>query len=412
MKHKMCICLVLSMALALIGCACESAASSDNRMLTSGEKTEFTVGVVDYSTNLFQQVTMQESKDANVVLSPISAAIALSMVENGASGETLSEIEHVLCNDLKAEKYRAGLADLLQLCSGAREAKYSSAQSIWVNKSFGADLQSDFVHENSDQFKADVRVLPFDNSVADAINQWASDATEGEIQHLVEQIPDDAAMYLINATLFEGLWQKPYEPGQSLEGCTFHTESGIEREVTMLSGVQPYYIELNEAKGFVKPYEGGEFDFVAILPPDGVSAHDFILSVTGQELIGAYKTRKDDKLVYSRMPVFDLEFNISLNESLQQLGLKKAFTSEAEFNKIVPKSNSIFISQVSHNICFAVDQDGTRASAASTVEMTETAANDRKEMIEIILDRPFFFEVVEVSTGVPVFMGLINDVGI
>lgn len=411
MKLKRYICFVLSVAFMLFGSACESTADIGNGTLTSAEESKFINGIANYSTNMLQQVTMQEGKESNIVLSPISTAVALSMVESGASGETLSEIEDVLGGDLQAEKYRAGLSDFLRLCSEAQGAKYSSAQSIWVNKGFGANLQSDFVHENSDQFMADVRFLPFDNSAADDMNQWLSDATEGRIQNLVEQVPGDAAMYLINATNFEGMWKDPYRPSQSLEGCAFYTGTGVEREVTMLSGIQPYYIELNNAKGFVKPYKGGEFDFVAILPPEGVSVHDFILSVTGQEIISAYKARKDDKMVYSEMPAFKQEIKLSLNESLQELGLMKAFTPEAEFDKIVSESDSLFISQISHNLYFEVDQNGTKASAASAVEISETASDSGNEMIEIILDRPYFFEVVEVSTGIPIFMGIMNDVG-
>ena len=158
---------------------------------------------------------------------------------------------------MSAKQYRRGLYDFLQTCKKASDSQFLSEQSIWINGDVKRKLQPEFLSNNNEWTNALLTVLPFDENASDAINDWVRKNTGGEIIKLVEQIPEDAAMYAVDATRFEGAWEEPYGTVQVIEDQTFYTADGRERAVTMLSGTQPYYVHLKGGFGFVKSYEGG-----------------------------------------------------------------------------------------------------------------------------------------------------------
>ncbi len=421
MKGKKGLCLLLTTAILSGASACGtvgneiktgSKGSEKETAVFSDEKTgDITTATADFSINLLKQVILAREGAEGIIISPVSVMCSLALAESGASGKTLEELEQVLGGGMSAKQYRRGLYDFLQTCKKASDSQFLSEQSIWINGDVKRKLQPEFLSNNNEWTNALLTVLPFDENASDAINDWVRKNTGGEIIKLVEQIPEDAAMYAVDATRFEGAWEEPYGTVQVIEDQTFYTADGRERAVTMLSGTQPYYVHLKGGFGFVKSYEGGVFDFVAILPPKDMPIQDYLDSITGNDIMDAYKNRKNDKIVYTQMPEAAFAFEHSLNIPLQAMGIQHAFSQDSGFEGIFSDHSPVWISQVLHKVNFELDRNGTKAASATVVEMLETASKEEsREVLELILDRPFLFEIVETSSGIPVFLGLASDI--
>ena len=108
------------------------------------------------------------------------------------------------------------------------------------------------------------------------------------------------------------------------------------------------------------------------------------------------------------LPKFKIEYQTRLNEPLQALGMKNAFAAAADFSGIA--NERLFISEVKQKSFVDVNEEGTEAAAVTTVTMTALAARrSPPDSFTMILDRPFFFVISDVSTGSILFMGVVND---
>ena len=112
------------------------------------------------------------------------------------------------------------------------------------------------------------------------------------------------------------------------------------------------------------------------------------------------------------MPEFTNDYEVGLGDLLSDLGMEDAFDEDnADFSLMaqIPGSN-IFISKVIHKTHIEVDRNGTRAAAATAVMMDEAACADIDPIVNVYLDRPFIYMIVDTETGTPVFMGTVNSV--
>lgn len=109
------------------------------------------------------------------------------------------------------------------------------------------------------------------------------------------------------------------------------------------------------------------------------------------------------------LPRFRYEYEASLKEALIELGMEIAFDEDnADFSGMRPVPPNLFIAEVKHKTFIEVNEKGTEAAAATKVEVrTKSAAPvDRFSMI---VDRPFFFTIVDQKTGSMLFMGSVTD---
>ena len=165
------------------------------------------------------------------------------------------------------------------------------------------------------------------------------------------------------------------------------------------------YLEDQEATGFMKYYEGGRYAFAAILPKKGTSVIDYVKGLTSEKLTNLFKTAKDQE-VSMTMPKFKTKYDSSLADQLKAMGIKDAFRlDKADFSKMGKSEiGGIYISDVIHKTFIDVTEKGTRAAAATAVEMAAGCApiDDYKT---VTLDRPFVYAIVDTQTNIPVFIG-------
>ena len=342
----------------------------------------------------------------NILLSPLSVLSALGMAANGAGGSTLAQMEAVL--GLPAEELNGLLSAWTAGLPQEKTCRVDLANSLWLRDDGSFTADAGFLQTVTDWYGAEVFPSKFDSAALGDINGWVSDHTHGMIPEIISQIPDEAVLYLINALALEAEWETTYEATQIRENRCFTAEGGREQSVTLMYSSEGYYLEDDRAHGFLKPYKGGRWAFAALLPEEGVKLEEYAASLTGEGLRKLFSGAQETP-VEAAIPKFRCEYGAELSGSLEALGMADAFDREAaDFTAMgFSSSGPLYISKVIHKTSIAVDDRGTKAGAATAVEMDAGAAAPGM-VPEVYLDRPFLYMLVDRETNLPAFIGAVT----
>ena len=367
-------------------------------------ETDTTRAIANTSVRLLSTLMELKGEKENVLISPDSILTAMAMVENGASGETLSEMEKAFGN-ASVDQYNKELQSLHKRITSSKYITCKMANAVWYNDGV-ITLKEPYLNTLKDYYGAAPKGAPFDSSTVDEINQWVADQTNQRIKSIIDQLDPQARMVLANAVYFKGLWTEPYT---STVKRTFTNNNGNKKEVPMLESTEDEYLTVNGGDGFVKYYEGGETAFIGLLPPKGTSPAAFLKTLKGADLIKAYKNRlRSNVMVYTRMPEFSYEYSASMKETLMGMGIQQGFTDGADFSGMCDWP--LKIDDVLHKTFIKLDKDGTEAAGATAVIMKDCAAYFPGEMIKktVYLDRPFIYGIIDTRTGLPLFLGIVE----
>ena len=368
---------------------------------------------LDLAVKLLQK-SCEESKDENVMISPLSIALALSMTANGAKGETLAEMEKLLGGELTISQLNDYYAGWLRSIGQEKEQKLYAADAIWFRDA--ADMiqvPEEFLKTCADFYGANAYKAPFNQTTVDDINGWVKSNTHGMIDKIIKELPGHAVMVLANALAFEAEWAQKYEDYQ-VHDREFTREDGVKTTVRMMSSTEAGYLEDNGAVGFVKPYQYGTYSFAAVLPPEGKTVDEYLASLDGEGLqkLLASLTYKYD--VYAGLPKFKFEYDNSLKNMLTELGMPTAFEEgNADFTGLNNAPDTYtWIGNVLHKTFIDLTEDGTKAAAVTAVVMEAgCCVEDPPETRTVTLDRPFVFMILDESNGLPVFIGTVKNIG-
>ncbi len=178
-----------------------------------------------------------------------------------------------------------------------------------------------------------------------------------------------------------------------------------------MSGAVSDYISGFGCTGFKKNYAGGAYSYVALLPEKGKSTSDFLASLDGDDFLSLVNNSVKTG-VEIKMPKYTLDYQLNMNDVLKKLGMKQAFDGgKADFSALgnMEGGQNIFISRVVHKTHIEVDESGTRAAAVTAVEMKPTSFPVYEK--SVILDRPFVYAIVDNATGMPIFIGTVENLG-
>lgn len=366
---------------------------------------KFRSGMLDFAVRLMQS-TLDENKKSSLV-SPLSVIVALGMTANGANGETKEEIEKLF--GFSVDEANAYLYTLAHSLYNGDGAKVELANSIWFGKDGRIAVHDDFLQVNKNYYDAQAYEEDFfSQKTVDKINKWVKEHTDDMIDEIIDAIDPDAVMFLINALVFDALWSKPYENFQCQKG-TFNAYDKSKSDATFMRSEETL-IRTKNAIGFRKYYKNG-YEFVAMLPDGDV--FDYVNSLSGKEL-GKILSGKQNDYGYrakTYLPKFEYDYDVSLYKALESMGLKKAFSSsEADLSGIgsSPLGN-LYIGDVLHKTHIEMTQAGTRAAAVTAVEILAESAEPKKT-VEVKLDRPFVYYIVDCNTNLPIFMGVVTEI--
>lgn len=373
----------------------------------NGAPAEITPDAADAAADFAVRLFRAASEDGeNTLVSPLSVLCALAMTANGAEGATLFQMESTLGlrRELYNELFRSWLAVLKESGSPLK-----LANAIWFKDAGSFTVNRDFLQTNADCYGADAYRAPFDDTTLREINDWVDQNTDGMIPEILDRIPEEAVMYLVNALAFDAKWQSPF-PDYCVSEGSFTAEDGTVRTVEYMHAEQHSYLDDGQATGFLKYYEGGRYAFAALLPDEGLSVDAYLASLDGAAL-RALLTSPQSETVYISLPKFETRWTGELSSALKTMGMELPFdTMQADFSGLgTSTEGNLAISRVLHKTYLSVSEEGTRAGAATTVEMACGAAPRDIEPKYVYLERPFVYLLIDCETGIPLFIGTMRD---
>jgi serpin B len=329
----------------------------------------------------------------NIVFSPASVAASLKMALAGARGQTADELAAVLRDS-------GGSLDLGS--SGGGDLTLNAPNTMWLDS--GLSVRDEYLR----QLDGHVQRCNFagaPEAAREAINASVATATDGKITDLIQRGLIDATtrLALVNAIYLKALWQHQF-PVENTKDKPFYPERISATALpSMRLRASLAYHRGDGYQSVLLPYRGGPLA-MAVLLPDGPLSE--FTDVTGF-LVGALSELLGDEAecqVELTMPRFRIEAGFRLEDTLRALGVRLAFTGEADFGGI--SDERLSIGAVVHRAWIDVGEKGTEAAAATATIMRTLAVVRRPEPdVRLVVDRPFLFAIADTATGLPLFLG-------
>lgn len=346
-----------------------------------------------FALSFFKNAVASVSSTENVVVSPYSTGVALSMLEAGAEGQTKVELDNALNGSyFKAEDLGDG-----------KDVTVQSSSSVWISDDFS--VRNRYVSLLEKDFDAFVTTQNFaDPATAQAINNWCSEHTSGKIDQIIDRIGPDMVMVLVNALYFNAPWAAAFDE-TAVNEAVFHGRSG-DTSVRMMARRATFnYAEYQGARMIEIPYAGGSYAMYVILPPAGMSPES-ILPYISESLYRSAMSMLQPKEVALNMPQFRMETSLVLNKTLERMGVTTAFSSAADF-KGISVMGPLRLDVIKQKCYIDVNTKGTEAAAVTGAQIRMTSV---RPVVSMNVDRPFLFVIADVENKMPLFAGKIVNI--
>ncbi|MBQ8954765.1 MAG: hypothetical protein IJ048_11685 [Clostridia bacterium] len=365
-------CAVLAALIALSACAALAESAPGNRLG-------------------FELLAQMADGRENQFVSPVSLTYALSMAAAGAQGDTLAALLAAL--DAEDAESAAALNEALR-ASGLRWANAAFIrQGLTLRDGYAASLENAF----------DAAMFALDDAAQ--VNDWVSEHTDGLIDKLLDgPLSPDIMLLLVNAVAMDADWARPFKESLTYSD-TFHAPAGDVQTLFMHQTLDARYAERDGAQLIRLDYEDSGLYALALLPgEEGVQAHLAALAEEGLECLALPQEKTE---VVLSLPKLDVSVMNSLIEPLSALGLSGIFDSVADFSGM--SEESLFISNIVQKVRVQVDEEGTRAAAATGMVAAMGAVRIGEEPVRMTVDRPFIFIIADEATGTVCFAGVVAD---
>lgn len=422
MKRVLCIIIVIFAVFSLCACGGKGNSMLDdyNRSESvteydylSGEGTQpenydkYIKGSMDFAFALLRE-TASADESGNTLVSPVSAATALSLLANGASDSTRKELRNALASGVEIEDINAGNRYLSGRLSAfnTEESKLTSANSLWLNDTF--DVKSSFLQTAVNYYDADVqRILFSEGDAADKINKWISEKTDGEITDTVDNIDESQSVVIVNAILMDDEWATPY-PDESVSDGKFHSAKGDEVVPFMTSTER--YISTSYAEGMTKGFKNLPLKFAALLPAQDIDIKEFAQGLTGTKWQALLNSEESPDFCVASLPEFELRVKNDLSVPLKDIGIEKIFdVQKADFSAL-SNTGKVSVSSVIQDAFVKIGPKDVKAGAATVIGTYGAAPTESPEVKTLVFDRPFVFVIYDNESGIPVFTGVVNNI--
>lgn len=379
------------------------------RSLTPAERQGVEAGNV-FAFSLLRRVSAATAPAGrNVLLSPLSVSLALGLTMNGAAGTTLNEMQEVLGWGTRSRaEINTAYRDLQTLLPSLDpSATVSIANGIWTRR--GSVLDTGFVREARDFFKAPVEVSPSPQAMFDAVNAWGNRETKGMLPRvLTEAPPDDLLMLLANAVYFSGTWRDRFDVRETRPDAPFTLGTGAPVTVPMMTrtgGFNAAIVQPGSGAPVMAAellYGNGAYGMLLLMPQSG-SVEALVQRLDTALLGTVVRALRPETRGLIGVPRFTLTASRDLSPDLVGLGMPRAFSNAAEFPRLIVNETEK-IGFVQHAVKIEVDERGTRAAGVTVVGIVPVSLPP-----SYVFDRPFVFAIRERLSGTILFVGVVRN---
>ena len=354
----------------------------------------------DFGIGLFKAVTAEDAGE-NLMLSPLSASAALTMLLNGCYGETYEQISDMLgYQDLSIDEINAAYNSLVnQLLDADEQVELALANAVWYRAGF--QVKSPYLDIMQNEFDARIEGLDFNApSAVETMNQWASDNTNGKVDQVIDEISADAMLFLMNALYFKGMWTEQFK-SENTTDAPFLLDNGTTANVPTMHGLIPVKSTFGDDYKAIELFYGRKnFSMVIVVPDDELE--NFTQELDAAEWLTITENLDAQSQLTEMdvsMPKFSFEYEKRLNDQLAALGMTNAFNPTlADLSGIADAG--LFVSFVKQNTFVDVNEEGTEAAAVTTIGVELTSIGD-----QFVVDKPFMFAIREQTTNTILFIG-------
>jgi serpin B len=354
--------------------------------------------------DLLSELT-KKSPGENVFISPYSIHSALCMAFSGARGGTAT----AMAAAMHVSKWTPPLlmSDCSELRQGLASAdslvRFDIANSLWSRQ--GLPLRADFRSGVEKHFGGRAQELDFGSPQAlGAINGWVKEKTNGKIDKILERIPPDAALYLINAIYFKGKWKVQFDKTLTSDQ-DFLLPGGQPQTMPFMRQDGEYqYLRGKDFQAARLPYGTGRFAMYLFLPDRSDGLGEFLKKVNAENW-GSWLSGFAKAKGHVELPRFKADYFRDLVPSLDKLGMGPAFGQAADFSGMAPAGLSI--DEVLHKTVVEVNEEGTEAAAVTSIGVKFTSVRPEPEPFRLVVDHPFLMAIVDGGTGSILFIGAI-----
>ena len=360
----------------------------------------------EFAFDIFGKVIEKAEPVQNVMISPLSISYALSMTINGAAGETRDAMQEALRisgidQETLNKSYKALTSALLTI---DKKVLISIANSVWTEDDF--EVKKAFIDVLTSYYDAESKAFDIGDPLAPGLmNSWIEEKTNGLIREMIDQLPDNTVMLLINAIYFKGQWKLQFDKSKTVDEAFFLTGNS---QVTVPVMKQKKDFKVFEGNGFKIaefPYGQGNYVMDVILPDDkeGLNSTLALINSSDYEL---WVNQMAEQEVEVSFPRFKYGFKRTLEDILSDMGMGIAFTEFADFSNI-SEQNDLLLNDVAHQTFIETNEEGTEAAAATVVTVGTTSMPPPP--LEFRMDHPFLYIIRETSTNSILFMGRVSD---
>lgn len=351
----------------------------------------------EFAFSFFREISLEQ--EDNYMVSPVSLSLAMGMLINGTQGvttdlmseglgyanfntENLSEINKNIIDNLSSENLKI-------------------ANSNWIKQGF--DVKQNFIDLNKKYYYAEVKTEDFSNpNTVDKINNWASEQTNQKIKTIIDEISNDAVLFLINAIYFKADWKLEFEE-KNTNKQLFYPENENNELVEMmhLETDKLFYQKNDLFSSLILPYKNDKYSMTILLPNEDKSTNDIVEKLnsnTWENWQNNYETTD----VRLSLPKFKFEYKNSLNDELTNLGFGDLF-GNPNLNGI--SDANLNVSKVLQKTFIDVNEKGTEAAAVTVIGIEVTSL---PQIAEINCNKPFLFLITEKNTGSICFIGKVG----
>lgn len=377
-----------------------------------------------FAFTLFNKVAEEENE--SVVLSPFSAQVALSMVQNGAVGNTLAEIKEAIgtsgYGNEQVNAYNQHLAELLTSRpeynyddfsfwgteEKAREMYekcypvFETANGVWA--ATGYPLLDGYKALMATSYDTEVDNVDFGTQEGiETINGWVSEKTHQLIPSILDEPDDDIAVLLANALYFNGCWATPFI-NDLTQKETFHLVDGSKMEVEMMKAedISCRSTTSDKFKTVTLPYGLGAFSMTIFLPVE----RQGIPQLTYEDWLAATDANAPVKEYELWLPKFEIEGKYDMVDIFKSLGMAEVFGGAADFSEM--SDGGLFIGDIFQSGKICVNEKGTEAAAVTVVEMSWGIPSPSETFV---VDHPFYFTLENNVTHTILFIGRMMEIG-
>ena len=395
-----------------ISAACKKDAEPEKTGMKQVLLTEKQKQLIDnnntFGFEFFKKVNAYSEGESNIMVSPLSVSMALGMTRNGARGSTLEGMNQTLgFGSLTAPEINESYKFIIETFTALDpKVKLSIANSIWYRNTF--TVEQLFIKTNQQYFNASVAPLDFDNPASvEFINTWVKDKTNQLIPKIIDEIPAEAVMYLINAVYFKGQWKYKFDESKT-QLKPFHLSNGTEIQAqSMLQNATYPYFRGTGFQAVELPYSQGNFTMTVLLPDADKTVND-ITNQLSQEKWITWISQSANTDIQLQLPKFKYEYDEKMMKPiLSDMGMLVAFDPyNADFTGI-NANGGLYISGVKHKTFIETNEVGTEAAAVTSVEIGIVSVGP--EPVYMKIDRPFLYLIQEKATGTLLFIGTVMN---